>query len=217
VKQLILVLLTALGAHASISPILTNVVSSDFGVSGTGGYESDIFVHFGLDQYDAADVGLPNLQQEIYFRYSYIFVTVSPTAVEDFSQVVIGLPDNCAIDSECVFGFEENGSAFNTGAIGLHTLKDASSVYGIKLDGVSPTGGLLAISFFSNRIPGGDKGVYVRGVEDFFSTDPGIAIAPDLHILPQAEPPEQTPEPVTTALIGSGLATGILLRMRRSN
>ena len=191
VKQLILVLLTALGAHASIFPILTNVVSSDFGVSGTGGYESDIFVHFGLDQYDAADVALPNLQQEIYFRYSYIFVTVSSTAVEDFSQVVIGLPEYCEIDSECVFSFEENGAAFNTGAIGLHTLKDASSVYGIKLDGVSPTGWPARDLVLLEQHLGGDKGVYVRGVEDFFSTDPGIAIAPDMHILPQPNRPSR--------------------------
>ena len=115
-----------------------------------------------------------------------------------------------------MFGFKESGAPFNTGVIGFHSVKNASSVHGIKLDDVSPAAGLLAISFFSNRIPGGDKGVYVRGVEDYFSTDPEIVIAPNLHILPQAEPPVQTPEPATTAFLGSGLAAGIVLRMRKS-
>ena len=214
--KLILLLASAIAAQASVFPISLEIVSSNFGVSGTGSYANDIFVHFGLDQYDTADVALPNLHQPTYFRYSYTFATISATAVESFTELVVGLPADCATDPECIFGVQTGGAQFDTHPIAPYVVKNGPTMHGVKLDAFSPASTLLTVSFFSNRVPGGEGRIYVAGDEDYFITDIGLAIAPNLRALPQTEPPAQTPEPVTTALIASGLASGVIFRLRRN-
>ena len=215
-RKLLFLLASAVCAHASIFPIASGTVSSGFGVSGTGGYQDDVVIQYALEQYDRDDVGLSNLQQHVYFKYSYVFAAGLDNTAEAFNNLVVELPENCAGDPECAFGIEAEGATFTTTGIDLYTADPAVSLYGIKLANLSPAVHVIAFSFFSNRIPGGEGRILVTGGDDYLVTDAGAVITPNQVVLPQGEDPVAAPEPMTLASFGSGLAAVILWRGRKT-
>jgi hypothetical protein len=185
-------------------------------VSGTGGYQDDVVVQYSLEQYDRADVGLSNLQQHVYFKYSYVFAAGLDNTAEAFNNLVVELPKNCAGDPECVFRIEAEGATFTTVGKDVYTAGSSASLYGIKLANLSPAVHVIAFSFFSNRIPGGDGRILVAGAGDYLVTDAGSVITPNQIVLPQGEDPVATPEPLTLASFGSGLVAVMLWRRGRT-
>ena len=214
-RKLLLLLASAVCAHASIFPIASGTVASGFGVSGTGGYQQDVVVQYALEQYDRDDVGLSNLQQSVYFKYSYVFAAGLDNTAEAFNDLVVELPENCAGDPECAFRLEAEGAVFTTTALNLYTADPSVSLYGINLANLSPAANVIAFSFFSNRIPGGEGRILVAGANDYLVTDAGSVITPNQVVLPQGEDPVLAPEPLTLASFGSGLAAVILWRRRQ--
>jgi hypothetical protein len=220
VRKLLLVIACAFSAHASPFTILSGIASSGFGVAGVGGFQRDAVVLYSLEQYHRDDISLPNLQQDVYFRYSYVFAASSGSATtHPFDRLILGLYAGCETDSECIFGIETEGTSAETREIRLYANDDRGPnpglidpVYGILLDAFSPSLHILPVSFFSNRIPDPEGRIYLQGGDDYLLTDPGAVITPGQLMTPQTENPESIPEPLTSGLLAGGLAGIVLLR-----
>lgn len=210
-KLLLLLPMLALCARGSVVEIWSGTASSGAGVSGIGDYSANVQISFTLEQYELVDMpSLPNLWQPIYFRYSYLF-----SAPGGFRQLILGVSDTCAADTQCIFGITTDGTP---GAIGTYSNEpglENAPLRGIKIDGFDSNANTISVSFFSNRAPGPESRVHMRKNGEYFVTDPGAVPTPDFPVLP-VEEPAQAPEAFSMALAGGGLfALAVFRQFRR--
>jgi hypothetical protein len=212
-------------AQAAIVPITNGFATSGSGISGTGGYESQVSVLFSVDQYGLQDmqaegVTTSGLLLDSYYKYSYEFTAEKPNpdGAKDFSHIIISLSSGCALDPECIFGITPS---FKTG--NLITEYSAASggsnpgltpaLYGIKFDDLK-VGKTFEVSFFSNRQIDPTGRVYGKaGSDEYFMSSPGAVATPDTLLVPQEH--GEVPEPMSMSLLGGGLIALTVLRRRK--
>jgi hypothetical protein len=213
-------------AQAAIIPITNGSATSGGGISGTGGYGSQVTVSFDVQQYDLADmaaegVNTSGLLLDSYYKYSYEFTAEKPNpqGAKDFSHIIIGLSTGCASDPECIFGIDPGFSTVNlikeysAAGPGNSNPGLTPALYGIKFDDLN-VGKTLTVSFFSNRQIDSTGRVYGKaGRDEYFLSSPGAVATPDTVLVPQD--PGEVPEPMSMSLLGGGLIALTILRRRK--
>jgi hypothetical protein len=211
-------------AQAAIIPIAQGSATSGSGITGTGGFDSQVNVAYRVDQYGLTDmedegVDTSGLLLDFYYKYSYQFTAAKPNpgGAKDFSHIIISLSTGCATDPECIFGINPN---FKTA--GLITEYSAASggsnpgltppLYGLKFDDLK-VGKTFGVSFFSNRQIDPTGRVYGKaGSDEYFLSSPGAVATPDTVLVPQEH--GQVPEPMSMSLLGGGLVALAVYRRR---
>ena len=213
-------------APAAIIPVTNGSATSGAGITGSGGYASQVSVLFNVQQYDVADilaegVDTSGLLLDSYYKYSYQFTASKPNpqGTRDFSHIIVGLSAGCASDPECIFGIDPVFSFVNlikeysAAGPGNSNPGLTPAMYGIKFDDLQ-VGKAFAVSFFSNRqVDPEGRGYGKAGRDEYFLSSSGAIATPDTVLVPQEH--GEVPESMSMSLLSGGLLALTAMRLRK--